>query len=515
MHMKQKIFRSALAVIIGASMVLTGCGSNGKNNASTSAGKGDNSEPVVLTWYYPDDPSPHTDIMWEELNKYLTEKINVVVDYKIVPWGEYATKTNTIKSAGQEFDIMFESGSYVSAVNQGVAQPITEYLDTVGKEMQEAIPESIWKAATVDGEIYGVPTYKDSAAVWGIVYNKTIADEAGIEIPENIDMATEGLEAFYREAKEKVDAHYGPDNDILITRGFPMIDPFETLHGRIAVANVSGDPMFAGRQPGEVFSSYGEPEVLEYLQMIRGLIDDKIYPLDAENMDVNPYKQDGTLFAEMVMGYVDFPIHGWSNDYETAFIPADNTYMTTLNATFGTNIVGINSKNVEKAVELLNLLNTDNYVANTIRFGIEGEYYNVTEDNRLDFTGTLNEDPSARTYYRWYGWQFGNIFAMSLPLQENDALFEKLEEANEKALPADHIGFVPDTSNIVNELATISAVTTKYETNLIYGMIEDVEGNLASMNAELEAAGLPKVLEEIQKQVNEWRAANGLPVFEQ
>lgn len=512
--MKQKVFRSTLAVMVGASMLLTGCGSNEANNGSTSAGKGDDSKPVVLTWYYPDDVSPHTDKMWEELNKYLQEKINVVVDYKVVPWGEYTTKTNTIKSAGQEFDIMFESGSYASTVNQGAAAPITEYLDTAGKDMKEAIPESVWKAATINGDIYGVPTYKDSAAVWGFIYNKTIADEAGIEIPESIDISTEGLETFYRNAKEKIDAHYGPDNDILVTKGFSMIDPFETLSGRIAVANISGDPMFAGRQPGEVFSIYGEPEVLEYYKMVRGLVEDKIYPMDTKNMDVNPYKQDGTLFSEMVMGYVDFPANGWSNEYETGFIPADNTYMTTLNATFGTNIVGVNSKNAEKAVELLNLINTDNYVANTIRFGIEGEYYNVTEDNRLDFAGTLNEDPSARAYYRWYGWQFGNIFAMSLPVQENDALFEKLEEANEKALPADHIGFVVDTSNIVNELASISAVTAKYDENLIFGMVQDVEGNLAKMNAELETAGLQKVLDEVQKQVNEWRAANGLPVFE-
>lgn len=186
--------------------------------------------------------------------------------------------------------------------------------------------------------------------------------------------------------------------------------------------------------------------------------------------------------------------------------------MTTANATFGTNIVGVNSENPEKAVELLNLLNTDNYVANTIRFGIEGEYYNVTEDNRLDFTGTLNADPSARTYYKWYGWQYGNIFAMSLPLQENDALFENLKAANENALPADHIGFVVDTSNIVNELAAIGTVRTKYEDNLVFGMIDDVEGSLAQMNADLEAVGVQKIIDEIQKQINNWRAANGLPV---
>lgn len=507
--MKQKIFRSGLALMLGTSMLLTGCGasSNGTN-------QGDGTEPVVLTWYYPDDVGPHNEKVWDALNTYLKEKINVVVDYKIVPWGEYGTKTNTIKASGQAFDIMFESGTYANTVDQGVAYPITEYLDTVGKDMKEAIPESVWKAATIDGDIYGVPTYKDSAAVWGIIYNKTIADEAGIEIPENIDMNTQALETFYKNAKEKIDAHYGADNEIIVTKGFTIMDPFETLGGRVAVTNISEDPMFAGRQPGEVFSIYGEPEMLQYFQMVRGLVKDKIYPLDSLNFDVEPYKQDGKLFSEMVMGYVDFPLHGWSDNYETAFIPADHTYMTTLNATFGTNIVGANSKNPEKAVEFLNLLNTDNYVANTIRFGIEGEYYNVTDDNRLDFADTLNADPSARAYYKWYGWQYGNIFAMSLPSQENDNLFDKLKEANETALAADHIGFVLDKSSIVNELAAIENIKSKYEDNLAYGMVEDVEGNLAQFNKELEQVGLQKVLDEVQKQVNEWREANGLPIFQ-
>lgn len=498
----------------GDSGTSTGTGSSSGSTGSDSSSSVEVPEGVTsITWYYPIDTSGHHDKAWEEINAYLAEEIGVVVDYKPIAWGEYDTKTNAIKTSGQEFDIMFDMGGYAASVDLGVAQPIEGFLDTAGADMQSALPDTLWDSVTIDGSIYGVPTYKDNATIFGLIYNKTVADEIGMTMPTSLSLNIEDLDAFYREVHEKMVATYGEDHDMVVTLGMEMLDVFEQHATRAAISKIDGGPMFQDKGDGEVFDLYREQEVTDYYKVIRAWVEDGVMPFDAKNVEKDPIKGDGTLFSEFVQGFVDFPADGWSNEYETGFIMADTVFMTTGGASFGTNIVGAKSSNPEAAVKFLNLMNTDPFVANTLRFGIEGEYYNVVDD-RITFDGTVNEDPSARAYYNWYGWQFGNIFAMNLPAQENDDLFVNIMAANEDAVAGQHMGYTADTSNLLNELAGLEAAYVEYRDNLNFGMLADVDAAVAELDKKVTSAGVDTVIEEIQVQVNEWRTENGLEPFE-
>ncbi len=487
----------------------------GTSSETTEGEEGsETTETTTIDWYYPIDASSHHDVAWEAVNAHLEETINVTVDYNPISWGEYETKTNTIKSSGQDFDIMFQNGTYSLAVSQGVAQPIDQYLDTVGADVKAALPESLWAASTIEGSIYGVPTYKDNATVFGIIVNKTIADEIGLEIPESFPLDVEWMDTFYREANDKLVATYGEDHGITISTGMEFMDPIEQLATRAAVTSIEGMNMYQDVAPGVVFDVVTHPETTEYYQTVRTWVEDGIIPFDGKNVEKDPLKNDGKLFSELVIGYVDFPVNGWSDNYETQLIPTTDVFMTTGSATAGVNLVGANSENPEAAVAFLNSINTDAFVANTIRFGTEGEYFTLTEDDRIDFTGTLNADPAARTYYQWYGWQFGNIFAMNLPAEQTDTLFEDIMAANESAATGDHMGLIIDTSSIQNEIAACEAIYLEYRDNLAFGMIEDVEATMQDMITRREAAGIDKIVEEVQNQVNAHREANGLPVAE-
>ncbi len=504
--------RKVLATLLASAMVATalvGCGETATTESGADAGNTNegNEETVVLTYYYPDDENAHTEVVWDALNAYLIEKINVEVDAKPISWGDYATKTNTIKSSGQDYDLMFESGTFNQSVDLGYALPITQYMETAGADMYAAIPESVWGSATVDGEIYGVPTYKDSSAVYSILYNKTLADEIGLEMPETMDVSIQNLEALFRDAEAKLVETFGEDHGYTVTNFNAVPAQWDDLAARVAVTNIPGGEVFPSVENGTVVNPYSTPEMLEYYTIMSGLVQDGIVPMDARTMDVNAEKATGTFLMELGHGYVAISENAWSPDYAVDIILPTKSYMSTQSVNFGTTIVGPNSANPEAAVAFLNLLNTDNFVANTIRFGVEGDYYTVTEDNRLDFEGTLNSAPDARAYYKWYGWQFGNIFAMSLPAQEDDTLFDQLMHFNETALSA-NMGFVFDTTSVTNEIAACSAIRTEYEANLESGLITDVEANLAEFNAKLTEAGIDKVVAEAQAQLDAWYAEN-------
>ncbi|NLC44808.1 MAG: DUF3502 domain-containing protein, partial [Clostridiales bacterium] len=60
---------------------------------------------------------------------------------------------------------------------------------------------------------------------------------------------------------------------------------------------------------------------------------------------------------------------------------------------------------------------------------------------------------------------------------------------------------------VANEIAAVSNVIAEYHEPLAYGMVKDVDGHIDEFVAKLEANGVEKVIEEVQRQLNEWRAS--------
>lgn len=131
--------------------------------------------------------------------------------------------------------------------------------------------------------------------------------------------------------------------------------------------------------------------------------------------------------------------------------------------------------------------------------------------------GTANDETAERRFYRWYGAEMGNLFMCTLPADQPDDLFEKLQQMNEDASQYQtNIGFVFDQTNVANEVAACAGVIDEYHTALIQGAyaLDEIDAKVAEFNEKLEANGIQKIIDEAQKQLNEWRAAQGLSVYE-
>lgn len=486
------------------------------SEASTTDSTSATGELVPISWYFPDNLTNYDQKVYDEINRYVGEKIGVKVDFHVSPWGtEYDTKVATMISAGQEFDVMFNGIGYAPTVAIGAAMPVEDILKTNAKETWELLPKSLWDAVTVNEHIYGIPIYKDNAGLPCIIYNKTLAEEIGVKMPETFGDMSEMNDLLY-DAKKKKDAKYPADASIplmTIYSGFNYtIDVF--VPG-LAATNIAGVECIQNMGSGDrVFNYYETPDFLEDAIMTRKWVEDGILPLDRMNYDRERVQQTaGKILMEGSLGLTSMPENSWSEDFKVGLIRSTFNFLTTESAIKGVHIFGAKSKNPEKAAEFMNLVNTDNYVANTIRFGIEGEFYNRTEDNRLDFKGTLNEDPANRAFYRWYGWQYGSIFSMSIPVGENGDLWNELKEANETANVSENMGFLFNPEPVQTEIAACTAVTTEFAPNLTDGMVPNVEANVKEFRTKLKAAGSEKVVAEAQKQLDVWRAANGKSVY--
>lgn len=181
--MKFKKIVSLMSCAVLAATMMFGCGKSEQSSSSNTATE----KPTELVWYaIGAEPSDLNQVL-EKVNEYLKEKINATLDMKFTDFGDYNQKISMVINSGEAYDLAFTcswAGDYLGNARKGAFLDLTEYLDTTGKEMYEAIDERFWEGATIDGKIYAVPTQKEisSAPMWR--FSKELVDKYNIPYEE-------------------------------------------------------------------------------------------------------------------------------------------------------------------------------------------------------------------------------------------------------------------------------------------------------------------------------------------
>ena len=66
-------------------------------------------DPVKLKMYMIGPNQKDLPVVQEEINKYLTEKINATLEISMIDWGDYSQRMQVITSSGENYDIAFTS----------------------------------------------------------------------------------------------------------------------------------------------------------------------------------------------------------------------------------------------------------------------------------------------------------------------------------------------------------------------------------------------------------------------
>ena len=90
-----------------------------------------------------------------------------------------------------------------------------------------------------------------------------------------------------------------------------------------------------------------------------------------------------------------------------------------------------------------------------------------------------------------------------LPGQDEN-IWEETKKINDNAQKSALLGFSPDLSKLNSQIAGCKAALDEYLMVLDYGSV-DVDKAYNAFIEKLHAAGSDKIIEEIQKQVDEWR----------
>ena len=188
--------RRILAIILGVAMVgsLAACGGNSSEKESKESAK-EESGKMTFAWWGNQVRNERTSKI---LEMYSEENPGVTFDGQFSEWNDYWNKLATASAGHTMPDIVqMDLQYYDQYVKNGLLLDLTPYIEDGTLNLEDA-DESILESAKVDGKTYAVCNGVNAPA---LLYNKTVLDEAGIEVKEG--MTIDEFVELSKEIKEK------------------------------------------------------------------------------------------------------------------------------------------------------------------------------------------------------------------------------------------------------------------------------------------------------------------------
>jgi len=513
-----KKMRSTLLVGLSMMMMLGACSTPGEEKPNNSPQKpssetsekpeGSQKEEglpeVKLTWYFPGSfPQPDQELVFAEVNKKLKEKINTTVDFKPLGFGEYDQKMQVVIASGAPYDIAFTS-NWINIYSQNVAKgaflPLDDLLAEYAPKSFAAVPQSFWDAARVKGKIYGFVNEQIAARTPAVVVTKEEAEKYNLDIPAlsgKITPDTLPLLEPYLQAVRKDSPQKGFVTSLVQLDGlFFNLEPIAGI--QIPGAVDFSDPTL------KVINQYDTEGVKKYAALMREW-NAKGYLNSKER--ISKKADDGT---EVKAGKVAIGIGGSYKPggevelsaevgYDRLQFPSGTARLTTGGIIATMQAINRNSKNPERAMMLLELLNTDKEIYNLLSFGMQDKHFKLDADGFM-----IKEGDEAMAYAPNVPWMFATNFLAYVEKGKSKTVWEDTKKVNQDATPSELLGFTFDAEPVKAEIGKVSALFDEYSRAIDLGVSTEEKYN--EFLAKQKVAGSDKIIAEMQKQIDAWKA---------
>ena len=540
--------RKFVALLCAASMVavmLGGCGSSDKESSressvqeesseskeessaeeppadsSETAGEGEASaqdlEYVELKWdvmTFQPDYMKDMDLVQAALDAYFKEKLNCRVVLNPMDWGSFNENIPTKLMAGEELDLVTIGGAtpYSSYANMGAFYPVDTLWDQYGSGVKGLFNDGVWDSLKVGGHIYGVPVLKDNCYIIGYIYNQELAEALELDMEQDWENMRD-MEDFLIEAVKLRNEKFPEYADMPLIADVNSNSPYwvamEQFVREFAVCNIPGKEVAPEMGTDKVFNYLETDNFRELCLTKQRLVEAGVLAYDYGAYETNVMYEPSTLLNG-AWGYTWIDDHLYGDVYTTKLSVFDKVWTDGGNYTSAMTGIGAKSKNPERAMMVIELLNTDPYVATMMRFGLEGEHWEKDAEGTMQLTNR-NADLENPGWLQWYGPFYGNLTIVDAPESyggPDNVMLQKMAEYNNEAILAAHMGFVLDTSPIENELSACNNAVSEYYDILVNGTCESPEAvnrMIDEMNAKLKENGVDTIVAEVQRQIDAW-----------
>lgn len=509
--MKRKL-ALLLTLAVGVS-ALAGCGGGGdkKDNAggtqggSASAG-GEidfDEDPYEATLMYWSASDPRDlEAVENAFNELTLAQLNIKVNLMPLTLGTYTQQIQMILSSDDALDIFPYFGSSMgNYIDADYLVDMSEYLESCGQDLIDIIGMDDIQCGSLNGFLAGVPNMHERTNPEAFIMRTDLLEETGFTA-DDIKTAEDMTKVFAAvHEKHPEITVYGGTNGQSYPLGISLsiVDPLGG--GNFGVLPDNGQTL-------TVENWYESEEFMEACKLVRSWYEAGYTSADFATCTDSgeSLMRAGNLFCFTAPGK---PNTKAEKDAQTGYdttcviVSPDVCYTQTTNGIlYG---ISSNSEDPEKAMILLNWIFKTKEANDLLNWGIEGRDYVVKDDGTLDFPeGVTTENAN---YHMDFGWALLNQYNSYVWTGNAPDIWDQYQAVRDGAQLSKAYGFFFDTAPVINEVSALTAVSEEYLNSIGTGAV-DPETAIAEFNQKLYDAGLQTVMEEKQKQLDEWLANN-------
>jgi putative aldouronate transport system substrate-binding protein len=473
---KKLILFPVFSFVFAALMVLSGCGKRANSSIPT------------LIWWQIGSNSADLAHYSQILSDYTWEKIGVHIEIRQGTWANASQRFNAMINTGEYWDILFsDANTYPSFASLGAYADITNLVKEITPSLYNSIPEELWRGVSLNGIIYGVPTYKDSASTMYAFWDADVVNKYQLNIEDN---SWQNLDFNFKKIKAGEGQRYYP---YIMSKG--EVDPiflrYDTFTSFLHPIGVRSDDTSR-----RVVCTLEQADVLEAFYYMHHWYETGVINPDANMIDNLPKYRPYFIAQAWPAVAASYATSAGIEKY----LPSKfyGPLHSTLSIQGSINCISVNSKYKSEALKLLQLINSDPKFRDMMAYGIEGDHFHYV--TTPDAGKAVHRD---RTDWPLVNYQEGNYFIETPEDTVPAGYWDEVRHLNETATPSRLLGFNMDITPVENEVINCKNTWMKYYTDLRTGA-SNPDVTLPLVIADLKKKGMDRIIAEAQRQIDEF-----------
>lgn len=482
-----------LAICWGISYQLTNSAQS-ETTTSTKAFVADENGPTTIVIYrysYWEPDEAQIKVVQDHINEYLKNHLNVQIEIREIRSADYSTKLNMAIASSDDVDLMWTaSWSDLEGTDELVKNnTVYDLTDEIQKYalLYGAMPEEVWNSSTYNNRNYFIPIYKEVAVGYDLMCKTGLMTSMGWDLSKVKKLAD--LTPFLKQAKEAGIAYpYTCQNTAYFSRYY--LDRFDFIESYAGIAKLGDTRKVINLVDTQ---EYKELCTLMYNWAQAGYINKTEFD---KKTDLKVCYSDDYAFGLWTKVPNNQATCSERYGADMTLTTVTTKWISSDGALGSCYAINANSKKVDACLKFLELLYTDQKLANYWTWGIEGENYTVNKDGKI----IRNLENST---YRHDVWETNTIKAPSLLEEEPDNKVALYDQFNMEGTPSPAMGFRFDSTTVEAEYTAVKNIELEFGYLLETGAIDPETGIPEYLDA-LNTAGLQTILREMQSQYEVW-----------
>lgn len=495
-----KKFVKVLSLVLALCLLLASCGTGGEKEGKTTE----------LTMYTLGDKPADYDKVLVKINELLNEKIGVTLKVHFLGWGEYQKKYPLVLSGGDSADIIYAANyaGYKDYAKKGAYLEITELAKKYAPKTMEKLDENVLDCMRVNGKLYCVPPNIGGGGnnPHGFVVRGDLMDKYGIK---DIKDGDDFIDYLIKVAEnEDIMPYNAAASDTPV-----YASKYGDILSNVLVFDMTKDDEFYNK-----FYTHGDKEYEDYMQhqadRMREAYLKGCWPKDVL-MNQTPAKDAFAVgkSASAIMNLANFndlyaKVSAAHPEWEPRWYyrGVGEEIPIQLGVSSGLAITK-KSKHPEKAMQVIELFNSDKEINRLTTYGFEGEHYIEKEPGVLSFPKGVDMSNTGFIPDQAGNWAWNNKDYMMVA----DTVWPEYTEVKDGLVKYGYwnpyASFSFDDTKVLNELSAVNSIIKENSGMIGWGVVDRTKVRPEEIKR-LKDAGIDKVMTELKQQLDTYIKAN-------